>query len=74
MMERNTPIWGRHGVSTRQCPKSVVSAESLVFLEEFNIWKRFGCSDTRRMNARVADAIALLEDEWRRELERSAGE
>jgi hypothetical protein len=50
----------------------MISAESLTFLEEFNIWKRFGCGNVRRMNARVAEAIALLEDEWKRELERSA--
>jgi hypothetical protein len=73
-MERNTPVWARGGVSTTQCPKSIISAESLVLLEEFNIWRRFGCGDARRMNARVADAIALLEDELKREVERSAGE
>ena len=73
-MARNTPVWARGGVSTTQCPKSLISAESLVFLEEFNIWKRFGCGDAQRMNARVADAIALLEDELKREVERSAGE
>ena len=73
-MERNTPVWARGGVSTTECPKSLISADSLVFLEEFNIWKRFGCGDARRMNARVADAIALLEDELRLELKRSAGE
>lgn len=73
-MERNTPVWARGGVSTTECPKSLISAESLVFLEEFNIWKRFGCGDARRMNARVADAIALLEDELKLELKRSASE
>jgi len=73
-MERNTPVWARGGVSTTECPKSLISADSLVFLEEFNIWKRFGCGDARRMNARVADAIALLEDELRLELKRSASE
>jgi len=73
-MERNTPVWARGGVSTTECPKSLISAESLVFLEEFNIWRRFGCGDARRMNARVADAIALLGDELKREVERSAGE
>jgi hypothetical protein len=67
-------VWARGGVSTTECPKSLISAESLVLLEEFNIWKRFGCGDARKMNARVADAIALLEDELRWELERSAGE
>lgn len=65
-------MWARNGVSTDECPKSMISAESLTFLEEFNIWKRFGCGNVRRMNARVAEAIALLEDEWKRELERSA--
>ena len=73
-MARNTPVWARGGVSTTQCPKSLISAESLVFLEEFNIWRRFGCGDAQWMNARVADAIALLEDELRLELKRSAGE
>lgn len=52
-----------------RCPKSIITAESLSLLERFQIWKRFGCGDVWAMNARVAEAFVLLEDELRREVE-----
>jgi hypothetical protein len=38
-------------------------------LEEFQIWKRFGCADVWAMAARTVEAISLLEDQWRKEIE-----
>lgn len=63
------PVWSRRGVFATQCPKSLITAESLTFIEEFQIWKRFGCSDIRVMNARKVEALSVLENEWRKEIE-----
>jgi hypothetical protein len=62
-------IWARRGVSTQQCPKSIITSESLRFIEEFQIWKRFGCPDIWSMPARTVEAISILEDHWQKEIE-----
>jgi hypothetical protein len=41
-----------------------------MFLEEFQIWKRFGAVDVRSMQARTVEALMLLEDQWQREVDR----
>jgi hypothetical protein len=65
----NKPVWARRAVTSAQCPKSVITAQSLAFLEEFQIWKRFGCTDVRSMSARSVEALSILEDQWRKEIE-----
>jgi hypothetical protein len=62
-------VWARRSVSTTQCPKSIVTSESLSLLEQFQIWKRFGSADMLRMNARAAEAFVLLDDELQQEIE-----
>jgi len=52
-----------------QCPKSLITAESLSFIDEFQIWKRFGCADVGSMNARTVEALSILESEWQKEIE-----
>ena len=63
------PIWSRRGVVAMQCPKSLITAESLSFIDEFQIWKRFGCADVGSMNARTVEALSILESEWQKEIE-----
>ena len=63
-------VWARGQVSAVQCPKSVITAESLGFLEEFRLWKEAGGGFVQSMNAKSADAILLLEREWQKEGER----
>lgn len=58
------PVWARRGITTCKCPKSMITAESLYLVEQFYIWKRFGCDDPLSMNARTAEAIAVLDDAW----------
>ena len=56
-------------------------SESLYFLEQFQVWKRFGCDDPLSMDARTAEAIAVLDDAWhaeeqaqrRKQMKRSKG-
>ena len=45
------------------CPKSYITGESMVLLEEFNLRKRFGSIDPTELTAREADAFAILDHE-----------
>jgi hypothetical protein len=54
---------------TTQCPKSLITADSLTFIEEFQVWKRFGCTDISAMHARKVEALSILENEWQKEIE-----
>lgn len=50
-----------------QCPKSLITAESIAAIEEFQAWKLAGMPDLRPYSARVADALTILEQEVRSE-------
>jgi hypothetical protein len=56
-------VWARKNTSTTSCPRSYVSADSLGWMEEFQAWKLFGCSDVARMPARTVEAFSVLERE-----------
>jgi hypothetical protein len=60
------PVWVRGTVETESCPKSVVSAQSLEWLEEFAAW-RGGYVPQVSLAARQIEAFQLLEDEVLRE-------
>jgi hypothetical protein len=51
-----------------ECPKSYISAESMVFVEDFSFRRRFGQMDPARLTARQADAFMVLESELAREI------
>jgi hypothetical protein len=57
-------VWARGKLISRECPKSVISAQSLAFLEMFQIWRSLGKGCDTAMNAREAEAIELLEREY----------
>lgn len=67
-------IWARRGVIAENCPKSVISAESMALLEAFCAWKLCGGPDYRQLGAREAEAFWLLERELRKELARRGDE
>lgn len=52
-----------------QCPKSLITAESLSLMDEFQVWKRFGPADVSSMSARTAEALSILESEWQKEID-----
>ncbi|MGA2185066.1 MAG: hypothetical protein ABSH47_18765 [Bryobacteraceae bacterium] len=51
-----------------RCPKSIITADSMYLLAEFNVWKRCPEAPLRAMPARVADAILILDNEFRAEV------
>jgi hypothetical protein len=60
-------VWSRGGAFSEECPKSLVTPESIALLEGFYARKAWGGSRCDEMTAREADACALLEAEWRAE-------
>lgn len=66
-------MWVRGGVSTLECPKSFVTAESIGWLEEFQIWKRLGYPNVTEMTARQVEAMLVLEAELMEEVKRGEG-
>lgn len=56
------PVWSRHGVVALRCPKSLITAESLTWIEEYRAWKVLGGPGYEEMNARRAAAFLTLEE------------
>ena len=68
MPEAARPVWLRRTAMTKRCPKSVITAESAAWLDEFFTWKVGGPGSLLDLPARKADAFLVLEREWRMEL------
>ncbi len=63
--QKKQPVWVRGNLISTQCPKSIITAESLSFLDEFQAWKQAGILDVSRLSARSADALTILEQAWK---------
>jgi len=71
--QQTTPhvVWARKQVSTDVCPKSLITGESISFIEDFLARKRLGLAVTEEISARKAEAFLSLEEQW--ELEGLSG-
>jgi hypothetical protein len=58
------PVWARKGVVSMACPKSVITARSLEMLERFNYWKACGSGSLMQEEAKTADALLYLNEQW----------
>ena len=56
-------VWARRHVSTAICPKSLVSAQSWQWIEEFYAARRGRGVQFRRLPARDAEAFLVIENE-----------
>jgi hypothetical protein len=67
--DRGAPrlVWARKRAQAEECPKSLVTGESLAFVEEFFIRRQLGMADTLKMSARKVDAFVILRREMERE-------
>jgi len=59
-------VWARGRASTEECPKSLITPQSLEWMERFFAWKFAGDRRLEELDARLADAFLLLEAEWRK--------
>ncbi len=55
-------MWSRKGVVALRCPKSLITPESLTWIEEYRVWKLLGGPGYEEMNARRAAAFLTLEE------------
>jgi hypothetical protein len=63
------PVWARRQVVSMACPKSIITGFSLSLLERFTYWRASGCGSLFDTEARVADAMLLLNEQWIEEQE-----
>ena len=59
------PVWIRGRLATEECPKSLVTPQSLEWLERFFAWKFSGGGVLEGLPAKMADAFLALETAWR---------
>ena len=60
-------VWARGQASTQECPKSLVTPESIALIERFSAWKFGGGAQASELEARNAEAFLTLERELRAE-------
>ena len=60
-------VWGRKSAQAEECPKSLITGESLAFVEEFLVRRRLGMQYEPGLSARKVDAFLMLRDEMERE-------
>lgn len=56
-----SPVWARQHVSTDTCPKSYITAESEVLVEDFLVRRCLRSIDVSELTAREVDAFVILE-------------
>ena len=56
-------VWARKRVSTDRCPTSVVSAQSLTWIEQFYVWRKLAEKYPGELSAREVEAFLILEQE-----------
>ena len=61
-------VWARKRVSTGTCPTSLISAQSLTWIEQFWVWRRLGPSYPGELSAREIEAFLILEKEAQEEV------
>ena len=64
MEKRGAPriVWGRKRMHVYECPKSLVTGESLSLLEEFFVRRRLEIPDSLDLEARKVEAFLILRD------------
>lgn len=60
-------IWGRKHATAEECPQSLITGESLAFLEEYFVRRAHGAWNLDGMAARKVDAFLILRNEMERE-------
>ncbi len=58
------PVWARKSVVSVACPKSIITSYSLEMLERFSYWKRAGGGSLMTEEAKAAEAMLFLNEQW----------
>jgi len=62
-------VWARRSVFSIQCPKSTITSRSIGFLELHRTWKQLGGVDVLSLDAKSAEALMVLEEAWKEEVQ-----
>jgi len=60
-------VWVRGNAFAVQCPKSLITADSLRYLETFSLWRQLGGISLESLDAKTADALMTLQRAWQEE-------
>ena len=60
-------VWARKRVSTDTCPTSLITAQSLTWIEQFYVWRTLGPKYPGELSAREVEAFLILEQETQAE-------
>ena len=60
-------------MATDVCPKSLITAQSIGWIEEFLVWKRLGLTLSVDANVRQVEAFLILEEQLLAERQRATG-
>ena len=58
-------MWARGKVSTTECPKSLMTPQSIEWVERFSAWKITGQPTDKELSAKDLDALWVLERQWK---------
>lgn len=61
------PVWVKGDAAATVCPKSLLTPQSLEWIERYYAWKLLGHGVIAPEDARTADAFCVLENEVRAE-------
>jgi len=64
-------VWSRHHVATEICPKSLISGQSLAWMEEFLLWRKLGQAWPQDMDTRKLEAFLILQEQMDAETSRA---
>lgn len=67
-------MWTRGEATATECPKSLITAESVETVERFYAWKTAAANGAQNerwlsLPVRVADGLMLLEEQWKKQVE-----
>lgn len=62
-------IWVGRGSSASRCPKTVITADSVAWLEMWTGWRLAGRAPEACWSAKDLEAMGTLENEWERMLD-----
>ena len=65
-------VWARKDTGISECPVSFITADSCDWLEQFHLWRMTAKASLLELPAKTGEAIALLENEWREEINETA--
>lgn len=60
-------VWVRGNVFSNRCPKSLITAESLRYLDIFTARAQLGGTNIESLEAKTADALLTLQRAWQEE-------